>query len=160
MYSEMETDMSRVDSGHEPDWDTAVDLQLAPAAIIHALFWSAGSVHTGWESCVQHDLVVFEISAIDDHSDNHCRLAEQEYVEDPSEEVTWHDWSVELKLGHVYISAHWRARMDDSPAEWDWCADEAEKAFSAAAVLVGKRVRRGLAVESEPNSARAPRTHH
>ncbi|MFZ5653601.1 MAG: hypothetical protein ACOY42_04250 [Pseudomonadota bacterium] len=152
--------MSRVESGDEPDWDTPIQLQLAPAGLIHALFWSAESVHTGWTSCVQHDLVVFELSAIDDHSDNYCRLAEQEYVEDPSEEVTWHDWSVELKLGRVYISAHWRARLDDSPAEWDWCAAEAEKAFAAAAVLVGKRVRRGLAVESEPNSGRAPRTHH
>jgi len=100
--------MSPADSGHEPDWDAAIDLQLAPAAIIHALFGSAESVHTGWESCIQHDLVVFELSAIDDHSDNHCRLIEQEYVEDPSQEITWHDWIVELKLGRVYISAHWR----------------------------------------------------
>lgn len=152
--------MSQADSGHEPDWDTAIDLQLAPAAIIHALFWSAESVHTGWESCVQHDLVVFELSAIDDHGDNHCRLLEQEYVEDASQDVTWHDWAVELRLGRVYISAHWRARVDDSPGEWDWCATEAEKAFTAAAVLVGKRVRRGLAVEAQPEGRRVPRTHH
>jgi len=152
--------MSPADSGHEPDWDAAIDLQLAPAAIIHALFGSAESVHTGWESCIQHDLVVFELSAIDDHSDNHCRLIEQEYVEDPSQEITWHDWIVELKLGRVYISAHWRVRLDDSPAEWDWCADQTEKAFTAAAVLVGKRVRKGLAVEDQPDGRRVPRTHH
>ena len=152
--------MRQIDLTDEPDWDVAIDLQLAPAAIIHALFWSAGSVHTGWESCVQHDLVVFELSAIDDHSDNHCRLIEQEYVEDPADEATWHDWSVELKLGRVYISAHWRARLDDSPAEWSWCADEADKAFAAAALLVGKRVRKGLVVESQPTERRVPRTHH
>lgn len=152
--------MSHDDSGQEPDWDTAISLHLSPAALIHALFWSAGSVHTGWGSCVQDDLVVFEINTIDDASDNHCRLIEQEYVEDPAEEITWHDWSVELKLGSVYISAHWRARLDDSPSEWDWCADQAEKAFAAAAVLVGKRVRRGIAVEAEPDRRPIPRTHH
>lgn len=152
--------MSEVDTEVEPDWDAPIEVQVTPAALIHSLFWSAEAVHTGWDSCVEHDLVVFELAAVDDHNENHCRLIEQEYLDDESAEVTWHDWTVELKLGNVYVAAHWRAQLDANLADWDWCALEAEKAFTGACVLVGKRVRRGLVVEAQPDSRRVPRTHH
>jgi hypothetical protein len=152
----MATDNTEVD----PDWDAPVGLNVTPAAIIHALFWSADSVHTGWDSCVDHDLVVWEVSAVDDNSDNHCRLVEQEYADDEANDVTWHDWTVELKLSSTYVSAHWRAQVNANMADWEWCTSEAEKAFTGACLFVGKRIRRGLVVESSSPSPRGNRTHH
>ena len=146
------------DPALEPDWDTPIKVQLTPAAIIHTLFPSADGVHTGWESCVDHGLVTQETAAVDDLSGNHCRLAKQEYVEDHSPDVTWHDWVVELKLGGTYIAAHWRTRHNANPADWDWCLGEAENAFTNACVLVGNRVRRGLMIENPPNTV--PAAHH
>jgi hypothetical protein len=153
-------DMTQTDGNVEPDWETAISLKLTPAAIIHALYTSADSVHTGWESCIEHSLIVSEITALDEQGENHCRLVEQEYVEDEHPDVTWHDWTVELKVASVYVSAHWRAQTSTSPSDWDWCSAEAERAFSGACVLVGKRVRRGLLLEERKDPPRATRTHH
>ncbi len=152
--------MSEAETTVDPDWDTQIGLNITPAALIHAILWSADAVHTAWESCIEHDLIVWEITAVDDLSENHSRLVEQEYLDEESADITWHDWTVELKLGNVYISGHWRAQADTSLADWDWCANEAEKAFTAACTLVGKRVRRGLVVEAQPDARRPPRTHH
>ena len=121
---------SDTDAAMEPDWDAPIKVQLTPAAIIHALFPSADGVHTGLESCVDHALVTQETNAVDDLSGNHCRLARQEYVEDHTPDVTWHDWVVELKLGEIYIAAHWRTQQNANPADWDWCMGEAENAFA------------------------------
>lgn len=152
--------MSQPEDDVDPDWDTQIAMTTTPSSIIHALFWSADAVHTGWESCIEHDLVIWDMTAVDDGNDNHCRLVEQEYADEDERDLTWHDWTVELKLANVYISAHWRAQGGGNLSGWDWCAKEAEEAYTRACVLVGKRVRRGLVVESEPQTPRAPRTHH
>lgn len=154
------TAMSPEDLDDEPDWDSPVTLELTPAAIIHTLFQSAESVHTGWDSCVDTALAVAETTVLDEDSINHCRLVEQRYVEGEQEEVTWHDWTVELKLGEVYMSAHWRTTDPGSRAEWDWCAREAENAFANACVLVGRRVRRGLVIEEPSPNPRVIKTRH
>ena len=152
--------MEEIDTAVEPDWDLPLKLQLTPAGVIHALFASADSVHTGWDSCIDHGLVATETTAIDDLTGNHCRLVKQEYVEDHEPDQTWHDWVVELKLGDTYISAHWRVQHSTTPVEWEWCVSEAENAFATGCVLIGKRVRRGLVIEEPPNSLPGSRTHH
>lgn len=152
--------MTEADTAMEPDWDSPLEIPLTPAAIVHTLFSQAETVHTGWDSCVDHALTVAETTAVDERTGNHCRLVEQEYSEDDEPEVTWHDWTVELKVGEVYVTAHWRAQDSAPPADWDWCASQAESAFASGCVLVGKRVRRGLVIEESPRSERAPRTHH
>ena len=135
------------ESDMEPDWDTALAVNLTPAAIAHVLFNSAPQVHTGWESCIDQDLAVVELVALDDVSGNHCRLIQQEYEEDGATETVWHDWAVELKLRDIFVTAHWRAVVGGSGAEWEWCVTEAERAFTQACLLVGKRVLRGMVVE-------------
>ena len=152
--------MNELDATIEPDWDTPLTLTLTPAAIIHTTLASADFVHTGWETCIDHALVVSEMTVLDEQEHNHCRLVEQEYVEDGEPDVTWHDWGIELKIGDTYITAHWRARNTAAPSEWDWCAREAEKAFARTCVVVGKRVRRGIVVDEFRSGSRAPRTHH
>ncbi|MGE0384083.1 MAG: hypothetical protein AB7Q97_05085 [Gammaproteobacteria bacterium] len=152
--------MSDVDDQVEPDWDSQINLALTPGAIAHALFWSADTVHTGWDSCIEHDLIMWEITALDDNNDNYCRLVEQEYADDENAEMTWHDWTVELKLGSIHVTGHWRAQANSNFSDWDWCAAEAEKAYTSACLLVGKRVRRGLVVESQSEAPRVSRTHH
>ena len=152
--------MNNPDSSVDPDWDTPLTITLTPDAIMRHLFTTAESVHTGWDSCVEHNLIVGETTALDEDSGNYCRLVEQEYLEDQEPEITWHDWVVVVKLGEVCLSAHWRARNQDSPAEWDWCTREAEQAFSAGCLLVGKRARRGWIIEGSAEQGRAPRTQH
>lgn len=144
----------------DPDWDTPLTFMLTPAAIIHSLFATADAVHTGWDTCIDHTLAVTETTVVDEASGNHCRLVEQEYVETEGAEENWHDWSVELKIGATYVSAHWRVLTTGSPSDWDWCAGEAEKAFMNACVLFGRRVRRGLVIDEASHSGREPRTHH
>ncbi|MCP5151614.1 MAG: hypothetical protein H6983_14735 [Ectothiorhodospiraceae bacterium] len=152
--------MSQPESEMEPDWDTPLTVTLTPEEIIHTLFASAETVHTGWDSCIETKLILWDVSTVGEHGDNHCRLVEQEYVEEDSPDITWRDWAVELKIDETYITAHWRADDRASPSEWDWCADQAESAFGSACLLMGKRVRKGLVVEDAPRSRRAPRTRH
>ena len=142
----------------EPDWDTALAVTLTPAAIAHVLFGSAPQVHTGWDTCIDPQLAVAELLAVDDLSGNHCRLVQQEYEEEDSGETVWHDWAVELKLKEIYVSAHWRAEVGGSGADWEWCVTEAERAFTQACLLVGKRVLRGMVVEEMPGAP--PITRH
>ena len=152
--------MNEPETAMDPDWDTPLHITLTPDAIMRHLFASAESVHTGWDTCVEHNLIVAETTALGDDGSNYCRLVEQEYLEDQEPDVTWHDWVVEIKLGDVFMSAHWRSRNQDSPAEWDWCVQEAEKTFASACLLVGKRVRRGFIIEGSSEHGRTPRTQH
>jgi len=152
--------MTEMNSTSEPDWDTPVTFTLTPTAVIHTIYATADTVHTGWESCVDRSLAVAESTVLDEDSDNHCRLAEQEYVEDEMPDITWHDWTVELKIAEVYITGHWRAQVAGSPSDWEWCTGEAENAFSNACLLLGRKVRRGLMVEEPSGPQRAPKTRH
>lgn len=143
-----------------PGWETPLVLNLTPDALMNTLFVTAESVHTGWRSCVEQRLVVADNTVMDEHSGNHCRLAEQEYADDEQPEAYWHDWTLELRVGEVYVIAHWRARAPGSPADWAWCANEAESAFLQACTLIGRRVRRGILVDEPSNQPRASRTRH
>jgi len=129
----------------EPDWDLPLSLDLTPAMLIHSLFAQAQQVHTGSESCISQELVVNELLALDERNGNHVRLVEQEYVEDDADSL-WHDWAVEIRIGEVWVTAHWQQPVNASPLDWEWCAKQAEQVFSRACVLVGKQVRPGLVV--------------
>ena len=125
-----------VETISEPDHDSVVTVTLTPSAIMDAVFATADQVHTGWDSCVDPALVVSDMTVGDDSSGNYCRLVEQAYTEDEQPDVSWHDWAVELRLGEVYVTAHWRSEEDASPSDWEWCAIQAEEAFSRACVLL------------------------
>ena len=146
------------DSSAEPDWDTPLQLDTSPGMLIHALFASANTVHTGWTSCVDESLVLADLVTMDEGSGNYCRLVEQEYAENGTDEVVWHDWAVELQLGNLLITGHWQVQVTASPMEWEWCIGEAEKAFEKSCVLFGKRIRRGIGVE-EPGVESQPEKH-
>ena len=153
--------MSDYETVIEPEWDSPIDFQMTPRAIIECVFWNADAVHTGYESCIDPKLVIVDTVAHEDNGDNYCRYVEQEYVEDEAqEETTWHDCTVELKIGEVFVVAHWRVLAGGSPSDWDWCAQESEKAFTIASVLVSKRVRKSIAVDTSSYGVRPPRTHH
>jgi lysozyme family protein len=139
----------------EPDWDTPLTVTLTPALLIHALFATANTVHTGWTSCVEETLSLNDLVCMDERTGSYCRLVEQEYVEDDNEETVWHDWAVEVRLGNVLVTGHWQIQTTLSPMDWDWCAREAERAFEKACVLFGRRIRRGVGVE-EPNLEQHP----
>ena len=152
--------MSEPEAEVDPDWDTPITFTLSPESIMRNLFGTAESVHTGWESCVEHSLITGDTTALDEDTGNYCRLVEQEYVEDSDPELTWHDWAVEIKIGELFMTGHWRSRNQDSPVEWDWCQRETEKTFSAACLLIGKRARRGWIIEGSSEAGRTPRTKH
>ncbi len=139
----------------EPDWNAPLSFRVTPSGLMHALFWTASAVHTGWSSCIDSTLVLNETLASDDLTGNWCRLVEQEFVEDEQEDVVWRDWTVELRIGDVFVVGHWQAPTTASAMEWEWQAREAERAFEKACVLVGKRIRRGLTVE-EPDPQSIP----
>ena len=153
--------MADTDATPEPDWESPLELSLTPALLIHALFPTAESVHTGWRSCVDNKLVVADLSTIDERTGNYSRLAEQEFVEDGAEEEVWHDWVVEVRIGDVLIAGHWYAQLGAPPMEWEWSTREAETAFDKACVLIGRRIRRGVVVD-EPTAQPPPptRRHH
>lgn len=135
----------------DPDWELPLALTLTPAMLIHSLFPMAQQVHTGSESCVDPKLALNELMAVDQRTGNHARLVEQEYVEDgDDDESIWHDWTVEVRIGDVWVTGHWQQPVHGSPVEWEWCAREAERAFRRAAVLFGKQVRPGLVVVDDP----------
>jgi len=144
----------------DPDWDTPLKLTVTPASMIDTILATADSVHTGEDTCVDQSLVVMETTAIDDQSENYCRFVEQEYAEEEEPEGAWHDWAVEIRIDNVMVIGHWRAPASGSPSDWEWCSMEAEKAFTMACVLMGKRVRRGIVIEQPSTAARTSRTHH
>lgn len=144
----------------DPSWDEPLTLSLTPAAILNTVFSSADNVHTAWQSCVEDHLIVAQTTAVAQMNANHCRLAEQEYADEEVPEETWHDWTVELQINDVYLMAHWRARVGVAQADWEWCTNEAEKAFTLGAALLGRRVRRGIMVEEAAEAPRMPRTRH
>lgn len=145
------------DSSAEPDWDTPLQLTLNPGMLIHSLFSNASSVHTGWASCVDDSLALTDLVSVDEGSGNYCRLVEQEYVDDGSDDLVWHDWAVELRVGNVLVTGHWQIQVTASPMDWEWCAGEAEKAFEKACILFGKRTRRGIGVEEPSLSSQPPK---
>ena len=153
--------MSDYETAMEPEWDAAIGLQVTPRAVIECVFWNADAVHTGYESCIDPKLVIVDTIAHEDNGDNYCRYVEQEYVEEEApEDTAWHDWTVELKLGEVLVVAHWRVLVGGSPSDWDWCERESEKAFTIASVLVSRRVRKAIVVDTSSFGPRPPRTHH
>lgn len=142
----------------EPDWDTPLRVTLTPRQLIHALFATSHSAHTGWMSCVDASLIQAKLVALDEVTGNYCRLIEQEYMEDDNDEVVWHDWSVELHLGEMLITGHWQAQTASmSMVEWGWCSREAERAFEKGCILFGKRVRHSLSIEKQPTEAQPPK---
>ncbi len=153
--------MKKNDDSADPDLDSPLQLTLTPDLIIHALFRTASAVHTGWSSCVEGTLVVTDLLGMDESSGNYCRLVEQEFVEDAEEDVVWHDWAVEIRIGDVLTVGHWQLQVTASPLEWEWCAREAEMAFEKGCVLFGKRVRRSIGVEEvDPRPPSAKPKHH
>lgn len=143
----------------EPDWDLPLALNVTAAGLANALFMTADEVHTGWQSCVEPGLVVAESVAQDSTSGNYCRLVEQEYEEDQGEAGVWHDWAVELRIGEVCVTGHWRVPIDGRGADWHWCNNEAQRAFTSGCVLFGRRVGRTVFVE-ESLSSGPPVTRH
>ena len=153
--------MNELQTNEGPSWDEAMSLTLTPGMIINALFYTANSVHSGWESCVVSELVVNDLVTMDERTGNYCRLVEQEFVEDGNDDEIWRDWAVEVRIGPVWVTGHWQVRQNAQAMEWDWTASQAEQAFDRACVLFGKRVRRGMVVEEpRPEAAPPPPRHH
>ena len=147
---------NETDAG-EPDWETPLTLTTTPTLLIHALMGTASAVHTGWSSCVDETLVLSNAVAMDDGAGNYARLVEQEFVEDGESEQIWHDWTLELRIGTVLITGHWQFEVAAHPSDWDWNARESRRAFERACVLIGRRVRRTLAVEEPLPTEPVPR---
>jgi hypothetical protein len=147
-------------SNDDPSWDAPISVMVTPAGLLNTVFATAQSVHTAWRTCVDDGMVLTETTVVSEFGGNHCRFVEMEYADEEGAEETWHDWTVELRLGEVILLAHWRTRVNGSPSDWDWCAREAENAFIHAAALLGRRVRRGLAIEQPVESSRAASTRH
>ena len=142
----------------EPDWDLPLALNITPAGIATALFVTADEVHTAWQSCIDQSLIVAESVAHDQHGGNYCRLVEQEYEEQGADGI-WHDWAVELRIGEACITGHWRVPVDGRGADWHWCNNEAQRAFTSACVLFGRRVGRTVFIE-ESLADGPPMTRH
>lgn len=136
----------------EPDWDHTMTISVTPSGLARTLFATATSVHTGWSSCAENGLAISDLSAIDERNGNHARLVEQEFSEDEDPDVHWHDWAVEIRIGEVFVTGHWQIQVSTAPLDWEWCIREAEAAFDKATVLVGKRARRVMAIEAEPEA--------
>ncbi|MGH8583765.1 MAG: hypothetical protein ACREWG_13490 [Gammaproteobacteria bacterium] len=152
--------MTEKETSDVPDVDAQLTLTLTPSTILNTLMASAESVHTGWESCVDEAFVVSEYTVVNERNGDHCRFIEQEYADREDAEDSWHDWAVELRVGPVYVTGHWRTRVPGSPADWEWCAGEGERVFINTCALLGKRVRRGWVAEQVPESPRPSRTRH
>lgn len=143
-----------------PEWDQPLTVSLTPAGLIHTLFTTATNVHTGWSSCVEKPLVTSDIHAMDESTGNYARLVEQEFEDTDTPDVVWHDWTVEIRLGDALVTGHWQLQVTATPLDWDWCMREAETAFEKASVLVGKRIRRTLAVEEQASPPLPDPRHH
>ena len=139
----------------DPDWDMPLTFKLTPELVVHALMQNAAAVHTGWESCIDDDLVLSQLVAMDDAGNNAVRLVEQEFADEEEADVVWHDWALEVRIGKVITTGHFSLRVNSPPLDWEWHANEAENAFDRACVLIGRRVRRGLVIE-EPMPRELP----
>jgi hypothetical protein len=135
------------DVSADPDWDSPLSFRLTPELIVHAVMETASAVHTGWESCIDDDAVLSQIAAMDDTGDKAVRLVEQEFADEHDAELTWHDWTVEVRAGRLLVVGHWQVRTNAVPLDWEWSASAAERAFERACVLLGRRVRRSLVVD-------------
>ncbi len=133
--------------GADPDWDSPLNFTLTPELIAHALMETASAVHTGWASCIDEEAILSQRTAMDETGEKSIRLIEQEFVDEQDNTAAWHDWALEVRVGSVFILAHWQTRLDAPTVEWEWSASAAERAFERACVLLGRRVRRGLIVE-------------
>ena len=143
----------------DPDWDTPLQLVVTPAIFVHGLLETATAAHTGWRSCIDEEAILNQLVALDDAGHNAVRLVEQEFADEQDAEVMWHDWTVELCIGKVFIVGHWQVRVGAPASEWEWHARQAEQAFERACLLLGRRVRRGLWVEDPAPRAVPPRAH-
>jgi len=139
----------------DPDWDMPLTITLTPELVVHALLQNASGVHTGWQSCIEEDLVLSQLVAMDDSGSNAVRLVEQEFADEQEPDVVWHDWVLEVRIGKVIVSGHYSLRANAAPLDWEWHAREAERAFDRACVLIGRRVRRGLVID-EPMPRELP----
>jgi len=154
--------MTLADTKTQPSWETPLSLKVTPEGLITALFTTATEVHTSWESCIASEHILHEVTVSDDTEGNYCRLIEQEYKSSEDEDAPWRDWTVEIKLGEVFITGHWQIPVSSSPFEWEWCEKKSTTAFGKACLLFGKRVHRGgLVIEEafDPDSA-SKATHH
>ena len=140
----------------EPDWDSPLTLRLTPSLLIHSLMATASAVHTGHSTCVDETLVVNNLVTMDDTQGHYVRLVEQEFYEDDDPDTVWHDWTLEISIGKILTTGHWQVPVTAPPMEWEWNAREAEQAFGRACVLLGRRVRPGLAVEEPLTSVQPP----
>jgi hypothetical protein len=147
--------MAEFESGTDPDWDSPLNFRLTPELIVHAVMETASAVHTGWESCVDEEAILSQITAMDDIGERSVRLVEQEFADDEDISVIWHDWTVEVRAGGVLVAGHWQVRSTSAPLDWEWTMAAAERSFERACVLLGRRVRRGLLVE-EPMPRELP----
>lgn len=154
----MNSESSENQAADGPDWETPLSITTTPALLIHALMATATAVHTGWSSCVDDNLVLSNLVAMDDGAGHYARLVEQEFVEDGKPESVWHDWTLELRIGPVVVTGHWQLEVSARPADWDWHAREARGAFERACVLIGRRVRPAIAVEDPAPMESVPRT--
>ncbi len=154
--------MTLAENPSHPAWDSQLSLSITPEGLVTALFATATETHTGWDSCVHKDYVINEVTVGDNRVGNYCRLVEQEYGSEKEGNPPWHDWTVEIKLGEVYVTAHWQLPVNALPYEWEWCEKQAAEAFARGCVLFGKRVHRGGLVIEETFSpeATAGATHH
>jgi len=133
--------------GADPDWDSPLSFQLTPELLAHAVMQTASAVHTGWDSCVDEAAILTQIVALGDQGDASVRLLEQELADEEDAAETWHDWTLEVRVGRLLTVGHWQVRSKSAMLDWEWSAAAAERAFELACVLLGKRVRRGLVVE-------------
>lgn len=146
--------------GKDPEWDHILTLTVTPSGLAQALFATASSVHTGWSSCVESNLVASDLLATDVRTGNFARLVEQEFFEDEDPDVLWHDWAVEIRIGEVFITGHWQLQASSAPLDLEWGRREAEAAFDKATLLVGKRARHVVAIEEEPEAPPPKSQHH
>lgn len=140
---------------NEPDWESPLTLRLTPALLMHSLMATASAVHTGYTSCVDEKLIVNDLISMDGAVGNYVRLVEQDFYEEEDPDTVWHDWTLEISISKVLTTGHWQIPVNASPMEWEWTAREAEKAFSRACILIGRRVRQGLVVD-EPVPVEQP----
>ena len=155
--------MSDYETAMEPEWDAPIGLEVTPRAIIECVFWNADAVHTGYESCIESETRDRGIQSptTTTATTTVATSNRSTWKTRPPEETTWHDWTVELKLGEVFVVAHWRVLVGGSPTLTGTGASGSRRRRSPiASVLVSKRVRKYTVVDTSSFGPRPPRTHH